>query len=189
MPPKCTATSLTCNNGCAEEDASEALARFEAEIEPRLLPGAGDLAWLAEWVNKLAGKIARVAALLHLAEHGASGPQAVAARTMDAAIRIGRYFLAHAEAAYRAMRREPALANAEALLSYLRRLDGEVFSARDLHRKANGCAAFRTAESVKSALETLEAHQYVRRVASQSKPGPGRSPSEQYRINPLWTQS
>ena len=48
-------------------EASQRLERFSRELEPRLGAG-GDLAPICDWANKLAGGIARIAAVLQLAE-------------------------------------------------------------------------------------------------------------------------
>lgn len=97
-------------------DASTALCDFLAEIEPRLAKGA-DLEHLAEWANKLHGSIARYAGLLHLAEGG--DPQAEISRsTVDRAIDLGRYWMAHA-AVVEGIADETAIEQAQGLLAWI----------------------------------------------------------------------
>jgi Protein of unknown function (DUF3987) len=75
--------------------AHDTLVAWAGELEPRLRP-TGDLVVIRDWVAKLVGQTARLAALLHLAEpgQGAVRRQVAVAHT-NAAVALGRYFLAH----------------------------------------------------------------------------------------------
>ena len=77
-------------------EAREELLSFMARLEPRLAEGA-DLCHLSDWAGKLAGAVARISGLLHLAEHwtGLSQPMEVAADTVTTALRIGEYLILH----------------------------------------------------------------------------------------------
>ena len=61
-------------------------------MEPRLAPD-GDLRPFTDYVTKHEGRVARIAGLLHLAEHSVEEP--ISSATMTAALRIGEYLLAH----------------------------------------------------------------------------------------------
>lgn len=70
---------------------------FEAELEPNLGAG-GQYKHFADWAGKLAGLVARLAALLHCADHRVEPWQVpISEDTMQRAIAIGRWGLAHAE--------------------------------------------------------------------------------------------
>lgn len=80
--------------------AGDAIEDIGADIEQRTINGnlSGDL---ASWGGKHAGRIVRIALLLHMAEHGAAGADLpVSADTVAAARRIGEFFAAHSRAAY-----------------------------------------------------------------------------------------
>ncbi|MDT5347136.1 MAG: hypothetical protein QOH91_423, partial [Mycobacterium sp.] len=72
------------------EDAQQQIQRIEAAVEPTLA-GDGELASLADWGAKYVGAVARIAGMLHLAEHGAEkGPrEPVSAATVMAAKNCG----------------------------------------------------------------------------------------------------
>lgn len=68
------------------------LTGVELANEPRQRDG-GDLELFRDWIGRHHGRIARIATDLHLAEHNPAEP--IAAVTMQRAIRIGDYILAH----------------------------------------------------------------------------------------------
>jgi len=89
-------------------DGDHVMLRLEAELEPRLADGA-ELGHVADWASKLNGAIARLAGLLHLAEHLRTGwDQPISAETVDDAARLGHYYLAHALAVFDLMDADPA---------------------------------------------------------------------------------
>jgi hypothetical protein len=129
-------------------------------LERRLGPG-GDLTTIADWASKLAGAVARIAALLHAAEHP-SAPWAVelSAGTMGRAVVIGDYLLAHAQSALGSAESDPVIADAEHVLSWLRAHDARRVSKRDLYRALRG--HFRGSDSLDPPLARLADHGYVR---------------------------
>src|SRR5262245_21311833 len=101
-------------------EASERLREFEAWLEPQLAK-YGPLGGIADWASKLAGEVARLAAILHVAEHvGADGSwQApIEASTVENAIELGRFYLAHAKAAFAEMGADPEIENAKHVLAW-----------------------------------------------------------------------
>ena len=89
--------------------AQQAMQQIEAAVEPTLA-GDGELAPLADWGAKYVGAIARIAGILHLAQHGPAGARKeVAAGTVKAAVRIGEYFKACAINAFTEMGEIPSL--------------------------------------------------------------------------------
>src|SRR5262249_1045282 len=88
----------------------------------RSLVKAGKLAHLAGWANKLAGVIARIAAILHITATIGEGnvPATISREITEAAIRIGRdYLLPHALSAFAIMGATPNLAEAKRVLLWL----------------------------------------------------------------------
>jgi hypothetical protein len=89
-----------------------------ARLEPRLAPHA-ELAHITDWASKLLGAMARMAGLIHLAELVPTGwPQPVGVRHVDAAARLGQYFLAHALATFDRMGADPAVGDARHVLDW-----------------------------------------------------------------------
>ncbi|MFG1619521.1 DUF3987 domain-containing protein [Nonomuraea wenchangensis] len=151
---------------------------WRAEIEPRLKRGTGDLEALREWASKLAGHTVRLAGLLHLAEQPKDGVRmAISEDTMKRAVTLGRYYVAHAMAAFGVMRAHPLLDSARAVLAWIGDRDG--FRLRDVHRGLQ--RRFNSAEEVAATLALLEDHGFVRRIEAASTGG--RKPVL-YAVNP-----
>jgi hypothetical protein len=103
--------------------AERAVIDLERNIEKRLV-GNGDLSEnMREWGGKYAGRVVRIALLLHMAEHGPSGvDRPVSGDTVAAAVRIGEFFVAHARAAFGiADTGSVKMSDLTASLEYLRR--------------------------------------------------------------------
>jgi hypothetical protein len=112
--------------------AAALLLELERELEPRLDAETGDLAHVEGWAAKLAGATARIAGLLHLAEHLRDGwAKPVEAETMRAAVAIARYLVDHALAVFDLMGADPALADARYVLDWIERTDAERFTRRE----------------------------------------------------------
>lgn len=144
-------------------------------IEPRLAP-SGDLRSIAAWVNRDAGRTARVAALLHLVEHSPAEP--VGAETMRAALAIGEYALAHARAALTG----PDSTGRDAVRWLTTNAQASV-TVRDLHR---GPLAGRGPSTDARALaDRLAEHGYLRPAeAPPATSTGGRPPSPMYHVHP-----
>lgn len=150
---------------------------WRAHLEPRLARGTGDLEGLREWASKLPGATARIAGLLHLAEHPSTGPfTPVAEATMDRAVGIARYYTEHAAAAFGVMRAHPALDDARAVLDWITADPARtVFTRRAVHRAFQRRLA--TAADVDAVLSLLEDHGYIRRAVAGGAAGTtGRRP-------------
>jgi hypothetical protein len=159
--------------------AHDALVAWADEVEPRIRP-AGDLVVIRDWVAKLVGQTARLAGLLHLAEHGIDGVRRqVAVSHVNSAVALGRYFLAHAFAAFEQMGADGTLDAARAVAPWV--CEQESFTRRDLHRAHQ--SRFHKATDVDPVLELLEAHGWIR-VHPQPGTKRGRTPSRVYGVNP-----
>jgi hypothetical protein len=156
--------------------AATQLADLRRDQEPQLREG-GALRELADWVARHPGRVARIAAVLHLAQGEPVG-QPIADVTMAAALRIGEYLLAHASLAIFASREDLRRS-----LEWLTTWKGETVTQRDLHRHrlhAHGTAE----QAAEHARELVQLGALQPLSSSQSASRLGRPPSPAYKINP-----
>jgi replicative DNA helicase len=163
-------------------EAAEALDSFAAEIDRRSR-GDGDLAAMFEWCSKLRGNVARIAALLHLYDDP-SGPEPgqrveISRQTVERAIKIGRYFIGHAQTAY-GIGTLVGDDDLHAVLGWIRR-NGQVrFRVRDLHRGVQ--YRLPSADGLKRVLGVMLDDGYIRPAAREGGTL-GRRPTE-YEVHP-----
>jgi 5S rRNA maturation endonuclease (ribonuclease M5) len=141
----------------------------------------GSLFALRDWAGKLAGAVARTAALLHMA--GNPKNDTIPADTVAGAWRIGNYFRAHALAAFSLMDGDPRLALARRLLAWIRRHRCEHFTLAEVFadlRRGEGVAV---SDDLLPAVAVLEDRHYVRSQPPQEHKV-GRKPSPAYTVNP-----
>jgi replicative DNA helicase len=171
-----------------DPQAAELLLDFERRLEPRLAPGAGDLAYLAGWAAKLTGATCRLAGLLHLAAHLRDGwARPVNSDTLHGAIRLAGYLVEHALAVFDLMGADPRVDDARWLLDWIARTGTQQFTRRDAHHAAPR-GRFRKATDLDPPLTLLEDHGYLRRAdpePSRDPHGRGRPPSPRFLVNPL----
>jgi len=151
-------------------------------IEPRLGPD-GDLAYIADWGNKYVGAVARIAGLVHLADHPPDGWQhEISQEGMDRAICLGEYFLAQALRAFDHMLTDPVLGDADYLVSVIQRKQCPTVSRRDLHAAASR-SRFPRAADLDLPLKMLEDNGYLLREPEAQR-GKGQPPSPVWRVHP-----
>lgn len=84
-------------------EALDIVQDLQDELEPEMNEN-GRFYRMSGWVGKFAGAVVRIAGILHVASHhgsnSGSDPNLIDENTMLNALKIGRYFLAHAEHAY-----------------------------------------------------------------------------------------
>ncbi len=165
--------------------AARAFERFEADLEPRLAPDGGDLGHVSDWGSKLAGHTARIAGLLHVAEHLRDGwRQPLSAETVGNAIAIAGYLVEHALAVFDLMGADPGITDARYLLAWIERAGGERFTRRDLF-SALPRSRFPKVADLDPPLAVLVDHGYIlREETPAANAGPGRKPSPTYLVNP-----
>jgi hypothetical protein len=164
--------------------AQTAIQAIEKDVEPTLGEG-GELASLTDWGAKYVGAIARIAGILHLAEHGAeSGPrQPVTAQTILAASRIGNYFKVAAIKAFTEMATDRGTTDAIYLLHRIGRLDQDEPSVRELFTACSR-SRFKTVTDLIPAIDRLIDHGYLFPMPAP-KPTGGRRASPRFKVHKL----
>jgi hypothetical protein len=165
-------------------EAAGLLLGAEQRLEPRLAPDTGDLAGIVDWAAKLIGATARMAGLLHLAEHYADGwGKPISEHTMRNALRLADYFTAHALAAFDHMGVDPVLAAARELFAWIERTKPVRFTKREMFSGVSR-SRFPKVGDLDAPLDLIEQHGYIRREAEPERTGPGRRPSPAYQVHP-----
>jgi len=168
-------------------DAADAVKDMERWIEPRLAP-RGEYGGIVDWAAKWVGAVLRIAALLHLAEHGETGTRIpVTADTVERARRIGMYFLEHARNAFALLGQDPQTSAASAVLELLQRQRLAAFKVRDVQPSLPR-SHFADADDVYAAVAVLEEHGWVRQLPQPRPSGPGRPPTPRWEVHPSCRQ-
>lgn len=137
-----------------DTDALELHRGFRAVLEPRLHGETGDLAFMADWAGKLAGRVLRLAGLLHLAEgHATVTP--VSFDTMRSAVEIGEWALLHAVAVYGGWRGTQEHEGAIRVMRWIRRTGKPEFTVKDVYEALRGQVWCNRSDDVKDALVVL----------------------------------
>jgi replicative DNA helicase len=166
-------------------EARKLLREYQEEIEPRLRAYTGDLADLRDWASKLCGATVRISGLLHLAANIRTGyANPVSGDTMQNAIELGRYFTAHASAAFGEMVTDPLVNDAHAITEWCKRNGVSEFSKRDLYRGVQS-ARFQKSADLDAPLALLAEHGYLRLAAQPTTTAKGGRPSSpRFAIHP-----
>lgn len=163
-------------------DAADVLTAWATELEPRMRPD-DDLAPVRDWAAKLVGTTARLAGLLHIAEHaeGDWWSSPVTAATVEHAVTLARYWLAHALVAFQVMGADQALDLARAVAGWVS--DRSSFTRREIFNDHR--SKFPRAADVDPVLARLEEHGWIRRCPDPDRTGKrGRPPAPTFDVNP-----
>ena len=167
-------------------EADAVLLAYQKVTESRLGKG-GSLAPVVKWASKRDGAVARLAGLLHLAEHPRDAwTMPIGAATMAAATRLGDYFTTHALTVFDAMAADPAQDAAHLLLAHLRDIGLTGFTKRELFRGLPR-GDFPAMADLDPALDLLEDHGWVRQRPQPLRRGGGRPRSPRYDTHPRLT--
>jgi len=163
--------------------------KFSQDIEPRLNPRTGDLSAISATAGKAAGLAARVAGLLHMAEHGRGGlTKKIDADLMIAAIAIVSTHLQHAARIAHAGADSGTLRDARTIMEWAQSTGARTFSARDAlsgaRKRAQGPDKM---ERINPALRLLDERGWIRQAQAHPSQVFGRPASPVFEINPAVT--
>ena len=198
IPPQVTAIYEMVIRDLLEEEAGEhpqiiplspeadrLLEDFANELEPKLREEYSDI---SDWAGKLVGAVLRISGLLCRASVMVSNPfetdsndLEVSRETMENAIRIGRYYLEHARAAYSLMGADPVVKQCKYVLSAIGKYGMTEVNRRDVMRI---CRSFKTAEEVQPVLNRLSEYGYLAVKDDANYSTGGRPGNPTYLVNP-----
>jgi Protein of unknown function (DUF3987) len=160
----------------------EELIEAQQEIEPRIGEG-GDLYPYADWMNKCAGRIIRIAALIHAYREVDDGVECntIPVQTIKDARRLHNFFLDHAVAGLDRLGADPAVGAAEHLLAWMKRRKKSEFKKRDAHSECR--SLFSRSGHLDAPLALLVEKGWIRLLETPGPRSPGR-PSESYLVHP-----
>lgn len=167
-------------------EADLMLEAFAVELEPMLKEEYADI---TDWAGKLVGNTVRIAGLLcRAAVHRGHDflledpdPLIVDEQTMANAIRIGRYYAAHAHAAFALMGADVTVKNSKYVLRAIRTNGLVEVTRRDVMRL---CRSFKKAEELQPVLDHLVDYGYLAPKGTAAYSGKGRPPAAAYLVNP-----
>ena len=133
---------------------------------------------IADWTSKLPGAVARIAALLELAETGLQATE-VSFDSMDKALQLGRLLIPHAQAAFGLLGADAVDGDAAAVLRWIQGNEHAEFKRSDCHKAMSG--RFRALSRLEKAMERLEQNHVVKAFTVRLA---GHPPSPRYRVNP-----
>jgi len=168
--------------------AREMITQWQELAEPRLAED-GDLADMAEFISKLPGKAARIAAILHVAKHSGTGAdpftELIGEETLHSALEIANHQIHHFRFVTRLSGMSPLVRLADRLVKHMVSHSLTEITRRDAQRHLKTP----TADAVDPVLDLLEDHGYIQATKmTRRASGPGRDPSQRYEINPtLWS--
>jgi len=160
-----------------DELAEDLWLDFSQEIEDQQGEG-GAFDSIRDWTSKLAGAVARVAALIEIATFGL-GVHTVGLESMHRAIKLGRLMIPHTQAAFGLLGADSTEGDAIHVLKWIRGQGLTEFTQREAHRALE--SRFKTVEKLKKAIVKLRSMDCVRQI--QRKQPNGR-PSVVYGVNP-----
>lgn len=166
--------------------ADQAIEDLQQQLEVSIRPDQ-HLEHLRDWAGKLVGGTARLACLLHLAEHiGEDWGRPLTDATVHQAAEITGYFTDHALAVFDLIGSDPATEDARTILDWLARPKTDGTYRRTIKRRDAVAASrrFRTVTQVDPALQLLEAHGYLQGEAAGREGKRGRPESTTYRVHP-----
>lgn len=150
---------------------------FAQEVENQQGEG-GRYEAISDWTSKLPGALARVAAVLELAEMGLTAEE-VSEVAMRNALQLGHLLIDHARAAFALLGTDAVDTDAAAVVRWIKASGLREFTRREAQKAQEG--RFRSVERLEKAMERLEAGDVVR---STKRRRPGAPPSVVYRVNP-----
>ena len=140
-------------------DAHAVWDEFHDDIEAGMQPGES-MASMKDWGSKLAGAVARIAGLLHYAEHGLQATnKQISVNVVNASAAIGAYYREHALSTFGLMRENPEIESAKRILEYIMHHKPDRFTGRDVLRHKN---ALKTMAEVTPGIKLLLERNYIK---------------------------
>ena len=133
------------------DQATETIAQCFAQHEQYLV---GEGQEISDWANKYIGTVLRIAGLLHAAQADEISSD-ISSATMENAIRIGQYFLAHARYAYSVMGTDLSVQKAQFVLAKIMKRKVTEIKRSELFQMCRG-KFFKKTEDLFPTLELLE---------------------------------
>ena len=150
---------LSLHNLNLSPEAQAAWDEFYNDIEADMQPGK-QMSSMKDWGSKLAGAAARVAGLLHYAEHGQQATnKSISVNVVNASAAVGAYYREHALATFGLMKENPEIESAKRILEYLIHHKPDMFTGRDVLRHKN---ALKTMAEVTPGTKLLIERNYIR---------------------------
>ena len=165
------------------EKAFDLMADYFQEHE-RFLAGEGQA--ISDWASKYIGAVIRIAGLLHGAEMD-DGDNEISVSTMNRAIQIGKYFLAHSTYAYSMMGTDLSIQKAKFVMAKLKKKNITMIKRSDLFQMCRG-KFFKKTEEIFPTLELLEGHGYLR-MEEPERQAVGRPADVRIFVNPAAAQA
>ena len=171
---------LSLHNLKLSPEAQATWDEFYNDIEADMRPSK-QMELMKDWGSKLAGAVARIAGLLHFAEHGQQAAnKPISVNVVNASAAIGAYYREHALATFGLMKENPEIESAKKILDYLIVHKPESFKGRDVLRSKN---AFKSMGEITPGLKLLVERNYIREKG-KSTPVNGRPEATIYEVNP-----
>lgn len=173
MPEKVEAPKVLTLTDPAREcwlDLAEEIERQQGE--------GGKFESISDWTSKLPGAVARIAALLELAEVGLLAGE-VSSSAMERAVRLARLLIPHAQAAFGLLGTDAVDGDAASIVKWIRAGDLTDFTRREAQKAQEG--RFRSVDRLQKAVDRLEHQDVLRAFKRHNKGAP---PTTAYRVNP-----
>jgi replicative DNA helicase len=158
---------------------------FEKWLEPQLAE-FGALGHMTDRAGKLVGAAARIMGLLYMAAHVHNDEPwqiPIRGQTAEQAIRLTKYLIPHARAAYAETGSDPVVEQAQYVLGWLIRQDADTITKREIFEGTRG--RLKRVAGLDPPLALLVDHGYPREQPQDKRPGPGRQATPSYAVNPL----
>lgn len=150
---------------------------FAQEVE-HLQGAGGDLEGISDWTSKLPGTVARIAALIELAEWGLTA-EWVSESAMARAIHLARLLIPHAQAAFGLLGADPVDDDAALVLRWLTGNGRAEASQRDIQAALRW--RFKNVDKLRDAIHKLKQTGCVMTYQRRNK---GAKPTEMVQVNP-----
>lgn len=133
---------------------------------------------IRDWASKLAGAVARIAAILELSEMGLCA-DTVSSDAMERAIKLAKVLIPHAKAAFGLLGTDVIDTDAQAIIKWIQTNERIEFTRSEAQKAMEG--RFRTVDKLKLALERLASMDCVQECKRSNK---GTKATVYYKVNP-----